>query len=492
MVPRVLPALSLGVLAGVAVGSVHVLPLRALVPAAFAVGALCVVPFPNRRIRLVLLACMACVLGIWRGNGALGADHALRAQWEMLHGKPHVFGGVVLEAEERGPFTRLTVGYLRFGETLLSGTVRATVPRGPDRAEGARIHIRGVLEAPGTLRRGSGAGAPARGDLERSFARQRVFGSLQFPVVVVESRGKPSLLAGLRLRLRDVLLHQLPEPAAGLYSAFLLSYDRDLDPDLKERAAASGLLHLVAISGSHIAVLAAFVFFTSTFLGFTRRVATVTTLGLTGAFLFLVGLPESGIRSGLMAGLVGMAYLLGRPAAGLRMLLFASAAMTVVNPRILLGDTGFQLSALAVWGLLAVFPFLRSITRRVPDPLRVKTLFLLTIAAEIGTLPVTAYTFGSVSLIAPLTNLLAVPLFPVLLAVGGLLLLVGIVVPAIAAIPAAVAVALGNTFLAIADLGSRVPFHAVPIPAFSFAVFAASVISLMLLVHLLHGRATRQ
>lgn len=472
MRPWLLPALSVGWLVGVLIGSLAVAPSSLLtagwVGSAVAYSASwstwCLAERVGMFMRLAALAVLAGLFGVWWANGALLTDEAQRAAWEALYGKPQVLYGVVAEAQPRGAFVRLTIGALSAGGQRLPGMLRTTVARSAGLAEGARVVVRGNVIRPEESRP---SGAPVRGDLERVFSRAHVFAAMRFPTVVVEERGAPSTLTRVRSRLRDVLLRALPEPAAGLYSAFLLSFDQDLDRDLRDKAAATGILHLVAISGSHIVVITGVCFLAAAGLGLSRVPASVATLAATAMFLALIGFPESGVRSGIMAGLVLLAYLFGRPASGLRALLLASALMTIENPRILLGDVGFQLSALAVWGLLVLFPLLRNVLGLKSDPFRLSSLLLLTIAAEIATAPVVAYAFGRLPLLGPFTNVLAGVLFLPILAFGALMLGFGFLAPLFARLASPLAVALANAFLGVAEVGSRIPGHVLNIPPMS-------------------------
>lgn len=481
MRPWLVPAMCVGFLVGTAVGSVVQIPPDAL-QLGLAGSALALVGVRNMstRARLAALALLAGGLGVWRANGAAVDDAAQRAAWASLYGRPAVVRGVVVDAVPRGVSVRLTVGKLTVENRSLPGFLRITVPQAPDLGERVRLLLRGKLERPEAVRP---PGSEARGDPVRAFDRHQVFGTMRFPVVTVEQPAASSVLARVRYRLRDVFLQALPEPAAGLYSAFLLSFDQDLDRTLRGQAATTGILHLVAISGSHIAVIAGFVFWLASSLGLARRSTTVVTLLFTTVFLALTGFPESGIRSALMAGLVLLAYLVGRPAAGLRVLSLAAAAMVLWNPRVLLGDIGFQLSVLAVWGLLAIYPLLRHWCRRLPDPFWLRTLFLLTIAAELATLPIVAYVFGRVPLIGPLTNLFAAFLFPVLLSLGGAVLLAGLLAPVLLPFLVPLAAPAANVFLGIAEVGSRIPAHVLSVPPISLALFLAGVAALVVVVH---------
>lgn len=496
------PALGVGWLAGVLGGSLAIMPDAVLVIGLVGVAIVYAAGWGSARIQLVSLAVLAGIFGIWRSNAALAVDQVQRTAWEPLYGQVRVVRGTVRDAQARGTYVRLTVGELEGPR----GFLQTTVPRLPGLTEHSRVVLRGEILRPEELVPKAVHGDPAPGTssrygerLERVFARRQVFAAMVFPGVTVEEVGVPSRLTRIRLALRGVLLRNLPEPAAGLYSALLLSFDGDLPRDLRDRAAATGILHLLAISGSHLAVLAGAAFFVALALGLSRRAATVLTLGCTMGFLVLVGFPESGVRSGIMAGLVLTAYLLGRPASGLRALLIAAVAMTIENPRLLLGDVGFQLSTLAVWGLLVIFPMLQAVFQRVPNPWKLRSVLLLAVSAELATLPVVAYTFGRVPLVGPLTNVAAGVLFPALLGLGALVVIVGSLLPAAVPLFSPAAAFAGTAFLGVAEFGSRIPHHVLDLPLVPFSVFLSSVLVLLLVVHGLHAlfppvpaRASRQ
>lgn len=490
MRPWVVPWMGVGWLTGVLVGSLWVAPTSVLTYGWVGVAIAYVLAssrglfseHQSRLIRLATLAVLAGMFGLWRANDALLADQEQRAQWEPFYGKSVVVQGVVEDAEIRGVLTRLTIGQLQQKEESLPGFLRTAVPRAPELGEGTLVRLRAKVDPPEKTRR------PARGDLARVFRRQQVFATMRFPDLRIESAAQPSALTRVRLSLRDSFLRHLPEPAAGLYSALLLSFDQDLPVALRDAAANAGILHLVAISGSHIAAIAAVVFFLAVTVGLSRTAAAVATLAFTAVFLALVGFPESGVRSGIMAGLVLLAILLGRQAAGLRALLLAIVVMTVIDPRVLLGDIGLQLSALAVWGLLTVFPLLQRTFRWIPDPLRLRSLMLLTIAAELATLPVVIYAFGRIPVFGPFTNIVAGALFPFLLALGALVLIASLLAPWALAVIAPVATMLGNIFLNIAERTTAIPGHLITVPPVSLTFFLTSLVSLLVVVHLLQRR----
>lgn len=491
-----LPVLCVGWIVGVAAGSLMVLPEQGVsVALALTTIVYTLTTFRVHQdvrtlvVRLALLGMIAAGFGVWRANEAERADAVAGSAWQPVLNQTVELRGNIQEAEERGTSVRLTVGEVRKGEQPLPGFLRATVPLMSGLRSGAMVILRGRLEHPTAFT--ERLDQKPRGDLARVFRRHQVFGVLRFPAVAMEGQGSVSRLVRLRESLRSVILRSLPEPAAGLYSAFLLSYDQDLLPALRDQAAATGILHLVAISGTHISAVAAIVIGMALLLGASRRVAIVTSIILATGYIALVGFPESGVRSAVMALLVGGAWLLGREAAAQRGLLLAVTAMTVVNPRLLLGDVGFQLSALAVWGLAALFPRLQVLLRAVPDPFRLRSVIALTLAAEIATLPVVAYAFGRVPLVGPLTNILAGGLFPVLLWAGACVLLVGGALPHALVVVVPLASGAARVFLGITDVAVRIPWHAVPVPPISLLTFLGSVVLLVIAVHSLPAKVRR-
>lgn len=484
MRPWMVPALCVGWLLGVAYGSVVSVPAVVL-HVVLGTVAVTFTAVPQWRGRLAALAVLAAVFGVWRAQDARTRDATERAVWVGEYERPRVIRGRVTDAQLRGTTVRLTVSELAVDDRSLPGALRTTVPRMDGLQEGADVVLRGTLVRPEDLRP---PGRPLRGEPGRVFERHHLFAAMRFPLVTVEDSGIPTLLTRVRLALRHVLLTRLPEPAAGLYSAFLLSFDQDLSVEHREKAAATGILHLVAISGSHISVIMGFVVWVAFRVGFSRWWALFGSLAAAAGFLALVGFPESGVRSGIMATVVFHAVLFARPASGLRALLLACALMTVQNPRILLGDVGFQLSALAVWGLLVLGPLFSSWFTWVPRLWGLRTLLVLTIAAEVATLPVVAYTFGRVPLVGPMTNLVAGFLFPVLFVAGGAVLLLGLIAPSLTVLPGALATGVAHVFLGIAELGTRLPHHVLTLPAFPLSILLGSVLMLVTGAHLLQRR----
>src|SRR3989339_177864 len=142
-------------------------------------------------------------------------------------------------------------------------------------------------------------------------------------------------------------------------------------------------------------------------------------------------LPASGIRAGILATLFLLAEKLGRQGHRERIIVLAGALMLLANPLLLFYDIGFQLSFLAVLGLIYLDSFIKNSLLKIA---RIKNeklenfvgMISATLSAQIFTIPIMLYNFGNVSLIAPITNVLILPIVEPLMILGFLSSFVGI------------------------------------------------------------------
>jgi len=192
-----------------------------------------------------------------------------------------------------------------------------------------------------------------------------------------------------------------------------------------------GLSHLVAVSGSHLALACGAVALVGRALGMTRRPLVLATTAAGASYAVVTGMPYSALRSLLMLAVGGGAVLAGRRPDGLSALSCSVVAVLTIEPWSVF-DLGFQLSVLAVGGLL-LFGGLATewaVTGvRGPGRLVAGTL-ALTCVAQVLTVPVVASTFGMVSVLAPAANAYAAPLVSAAMFLGLAGALAGSVVPA--------------------------------------------------------------
>jgi competence protein ComEC len=271
------------------------------------------------------------------------------------------------------------------------------------------------------------------------------------PLARAANVARHAVLGGTRL---------LPGKERGLVGGFLLGGTRGVPPTIVDEFRASGLSHLLAVSGENVAFVLAIVGPALRRLGLRGRfLAGVAVLLLFGA---MTRWEPSVLRATAMAGLSMTAVLLGRPVPAARILALVATALLLADP-FLVHSIGFLLSCGACAGLVLVAPVL---DRHLPGPDVVRMPLATTAAAQLGVLPVAIATFGSLPLVALPANLaVAAVVGPLTVAglvggtVGGLL---ASRAPSVAALCLAPSRVLTDYVELVARVASRAP---VPVDA---------------------------
>ena len=228
-----------------------------------------------------------------------------------------------------------------------------------------------------------------------------------------------------------------------------------------------GLSHLVAVSGSHLAVVAGLLasVLSRTHVRPAARLA--LTAAALGAYVTLTGVQPSAVRSFVMVLAALSGRLAGRRSHALSGLGVAATGMLLLDPA-LAHRLGFQLSVTSVCGI-ACFGRLagRWAAAALPNrlPQAISDAAAITLVAQTCTLPLTLPTFGVLPVLSPLANVLVGPVVSALLTVGVVAVPLGALVPALAAPTIALCSALGNAACAIAQVLAGVPYAAVPLSA---------------------------
>ena len=236
---------------------------------------------------------------------------------------------------------------------------------------------------------------------------------------VIDSGGSlGALVDRARRSAADGLAVALPEPEAGLAAGILIGLRDRVDRDLASAFTAAGVTHVVAISGWNIAIVAALV--GVALRRWPRRRRSVVSLAVIGVYTVLTGASASVVRAALMTTAVTLARESGRAGSAASALGWAAVVMLVADPATV-GDAGFQLSSLATAGLIA---WATPLTDRLRAwhggalPGWLCDSLGVSFAAEAATLPVVLLAFGRLALLAPIVNLLVVPLVPAAMAAG--------------------------------------------------------------------------
>ncbi len=312
-----------------------------------------------------------------------------------------------------------------------SGLLLARVPPDEHYHYGERLRLRGKLLTPPENEEFS---------FRDYLARYGVHAYMPLAAVTrLPGEGGNPILARIyafKERALTDLYEIFPDPEASLMAGILLGVDNGIPADLQQAFKNTGMAHIIAISGFNIAIIAGiFIFLFSRLLG--QRWGAVAAIAGIILYTILVGASPSVLRAAIMGTLSIFALQIGRRQAGLNTLGFVAALMALWNP-LLLWDIGFQLSFAATLGLILFGGSLEDLTvrltsrflpaekaKKVVAPLA--EFFLLTLAAQVTTLPIMAYHFGQISLIALVANPFVLPVQPGLMITGGLALLASII-----------------------------------------------------------------
>ena len=340
--------------------------------------------------------------------------------------RPVLFEGVVDQRPEdlAAGGMRLVLRELRVeregGVAFASGKLLVRAKEGRAQlATGDRILLSSKIRLPRLL------GLPGEGDYPRQLAYQGIFATAfvkeSADLVLVRSgsgwRHSMDLLAGT---LGRFIMQGAPGTEGGVLKALLIGDTGDVPVELNEAYARSGVNHILSISGFHVGIIFICVF-QLLFLAARcceplalrlnlRRALLLAALPVVVFYLFLSGAQAATLRSVLMIAVVVLALYAKRELDPVNCILLAACAILFTAPETLF-NLSFQLSFLAIWGLVVLGPELSAPFGRVRG---VPGWFLLLLAASaaaiLATLVPVAYYFHRVSFIGLLANLLVVPL----------------------------------------------------------------------------------
>ncbi len=267
---------------------------------------------------------------------------------------------------------------------------------------------------------------------------------------------------------------------APMVRALLIADQRAIDPAVKDRFAAAGIIHMLSISGLHVAIIAAAVRLLFLALRLRSGAATAATLIVIALYLAVIGAPPPALRSGVMLGAAALTRQVQRPVSAWAVLALGAAA-PLVDPRTVT-DLGYQLSVLGMASLIAGGILAKKWCAK-PGGWRsaIATVALISTIATFASAPLVAWYFGRVSLIAPLTNIAATPVVAVLQPTLFLALVLS-PWPAVARFVAGAAHPMLAAFGAIATAGAAIPGASLHVAPTLAAATLAGIAAIAMLV----------
>ncbi len=389
------------------------------------------------RQRLIALAVFFLLLAAWRYHAYALAACPTPAHVAFFNGDEAHPARVTVEGVVIGyPDVRDVQTYYRLRAEKLTldgrayavqGDVLVQARRFPEFSYGDRLRATGNLQTPPVL---------DDFDYRTHLARRGIYSLMRRSRLEKIGEGEGQLFWHLLFRLKaqgSALLNRvLPEPAAALANGMLLGIESGIAPDVDAAFVATGTSHVIVISGSNIALLSGVLMAALSRLLGRRRAVFPAALGI-ALYVLLVGADAAALRAGIMGILYIFAVYLGRQSTAYVSLCASALAMLAWNP-LILWDVGFQLSFAATLGLVL---FTRPIAQQMQGVLArrltrerlrqvmglLNDALIVTLAAQVLTLPIIVYHFGRLSLISLVTNFLILPAQPPIMT-GGMATLV--------------------------------------------------------------------
>lgn len=343
--------------------------------------------YVGRRWALVLMLLAGGVSGLWRGS-VVQQDISL---YKEMYGKRVQLVGKVKEdadSNKRGELV-LRIGELKAQGKQLAGELWVTTANRPGIMRSDTVTIDGKL-------------MPGFG----SFV-----GSMQRAEIVSLQRQEPGDIAlAVRNDFSTHIEQAIEGAAARLGEGFLLGQKRGLPEELVDALKIAGLTHIVVASGYNLTILVRLS--RRLFVKVSKFLALFSSLTLIGCFIAITGFSPSMTRAGMVSVLALWAWYYGRRFHPVTLLSLVGAATVVIQPSYVWGDLGWQLSFAAFAGVMIVAPLVHAYFYGNDKPSWFVQVLIETISAQAATLPIILFTFGQMSNVSPLANVLIVPFVP--------------------------------------------------------------------------------
>ncbi len=377
---------------------------------AIGLGLLIMGIFKFRRVFLLVILVSGFCIGIWRSS----AYEFSKNSFSPYIGKTVTLKGKVVDDISHGKSgeVRFKLDKVSIGNTLLNGEVRVST------RDDAKIQRSDIVEINTGINKGFGSFFASASNAD---------------VVEITKESQQDL--GLRVRdnFANATVGNIEEPQRSLGLGFLLGQKNDLPEDLQNQIKLLGLSHIVVASGYNLTILVAFA--RKIFAKISKYLSALVAGGMIAGFIMVTGFSPSMSRAGLVAGLSLLAWYYGRKIHPGVLLLVAGGITLMIKPSYIWGDLGWYLSFLAFVGVLILAPLIHDyFWGKDKKPSWLRELLVATLSAQLMTLPILLYSFGTFSFYSLIANALVLPAIP--MAMGAVFLsgLAGLFLPFLAGV----------------------------------------------------------
>ena len=359
----------------------------------------------NLSLRNILFAALS-ISFIFIAIGAIRYSYYDIRQNTITYDEVITFEGEIVSRPETD-YKKQKVVVLYEGEKVL-----ISVPRYPKYKIGDVIKIEGEIVEPGLIE---------DFDYGKYLKKDRIF-SVIFRPESVEKVGEVrstkyyflNVLYSISDSFEVALNKSLPEPHAALASGLILGIKRNIPDDLTDDLKITGLTHIIALSGYNVTIIISLLsIMLASSIG--RKRAFWVGIILVFGFVIMSGAAASVMRAMIFSILILYSHLIGRRANQTNIVLLALVLMILYNPYSLVLDVGLQLSFMAFAGIIYLSPLMEKyfqVSKFKSFPEWIRSGLRETLSAQLMVLPLIIYYFGTLSLIAPISNLLVLWMIP--------------------------------------------------------------------------------
>ncbi|MBI2607952.1 MAG: ComEC family competence protein [Candidatus Doudnabacteria bacterium] len=406
----------------------------------------------SRAAKVIGFAGLILVLGMARISFSLQAEHLSG----YLDQTVEVVGLIVDEPDVRSDKTYLTVGRLKVNNREIDSKLLLTTSLFPEYHYGDQIQFRKKITAP--------RDAEAQGEFsyKNYLSKSGIEAVVYYPDIELLASRQGNFVKASLFQFKQAFIGKiseiLPEPHHSFLAGLLVGLRRGIPEQLLADFNTTGVTHIIALSGFNITIIAQ-AFDRLLLNWFRRRVSFILSLVAIVLFVIMTGAQASVVRAAVM-GILGMLALnTGRLDNITNALVLTGAVMLAINPQILHFDIGFQLSFLALMGLVYLAPRMEPYFVWLWRYLR--EIVVATLSAQIFVLPVLLLNFDRLSLIAPITNVLILPLIPFAMLFGFLAGMLGLIWTGLALPLAWITWAMLEYVMQVVKLTARVPLASI-------------------------------
>ncbi len=418
----------------------------------------------------LVLSLAACVLGI--GIAAARFQYVAAVSGVPFSSEPAVFRGIVLEP----PDITLKSQRLIVSIPEHKGKALITTNLSPIFSYGDEISISCKMKEPRAF-------DSFRYDLY--LKKDGIFWTCSYPRIIKTRSGQGNFFKREIFKLKTGITARVntlfPEPHGSLLLGLLVGTRATLPDNLSSAFIADGLMHIIAISGYNISVIAGLIMRLGVYAHLSRRSRSLIVLACIGCFIVITGAGASVVRAGLMAGIALAAFFCGRSITPLWLILVSAFFMVFLSPYALAYDAGLELSFAATIGVIYGAPLCMPLAQRIFGSQKLGVFgsvlcetIATTLGATIFTLPLSAYHFGSISLVFLFSNALILWLIPLIMAVGFLTVLLSFLSFSLAQLCAFITALLLEYVIAVSLALAKIPFSSVRVDFFPLFFVAAS------------------